>query len=239
MDKLHQRWGLAKTNTKGGNGDWGAFKLPYETVLYAAEQWRAAVAGQDKLWLCWNINSDWCRLQQQLVSEIGWTPVVGWDPRCGDGRPSSILPSAIAVDFNQHLKLPTLFMHFPLEFAFLWCEKLAFWHSDLLLRHEQMAQCGKNFESLTDGEMAAVFSYGGLKNIFNIKQHRYFELLGCTTHSASQDQFEKGCGWWRRFAYHWMHPRMLPNSSDATAITKSMVLASAIGKSIVAAAFVH
>jgi hypothetical protein len=28
-------------------------------------------------------------------------------------------------------------------------------------------------------------------------------LLACTTRSASRDQFEKGCGWWRTF---WVHP---------------------------------
>jgi hypothetical protein len=58
------------------------------------------------------------------------------------------------------------------------------------------------FEQLKDGEMSAVYSYGGMKNVFRFKMHRYFELLGCTTRGASQDQFDKGCGWWRRFAYH-------------------------------------
>lgn len=58
------------------------------------------------------------------------------------------------------------------------------------------------FESIQDGDMAAVFSTGGLRNLFNRKKHRYWELIGCTTLSASQHQFETGCGWWRHFADH-------------------------------------
>ena len=195
-------WDLAKTEAMGGTGNWRAFTTPKEIVQQAAERWRAAVGGEEKLWLCWNINSRWCLLQQKLVKEVGWTPVVGWDPNCGEGRPKTIVPGAIAIDFNEVLGLPVLFMHVPLEFAFLWCDRLAFWHSDLLLDRMQMRQMSKRFEKLRDGEMTAVYSYGGLKNIFNLKRHRYFELLGCTTRGASKDQYDKGCGWWRRFGYH-------------------------------------
>lgn len=206
MAKVAQTWDVVAINKKGGDGDWRTCELPYEAVQRAAERWRSAVAGLEKLWLCWNINTKWCGLQQRLANEVGWTPVVGWDPACGDGRPSFVLPSAVAIDFNHDLDLPVMFMHFPLEFAFLWCEKLAFWHSDLLLRHDQMAKAARRFESVVDGEMAAVFSTGGWRNALKFKKHRYFELLGCTTRGASRDQFENGCGWWRRFGYHWNSP---------------------------------
>jgi hypothetical protein len=202
MEKHLQGWQLARTEAGGGTGNWRAFKLPMETVERAAEKWKAEVGKTDKLWLCWNINSRWCLLQQKLVREAGWTPVVGWDPNCGDGRPKELIPEAIPIDFNQDLELPVLFMHFPLEFAFLWCEKLAFWHSDFLLSRQQIATVSKRFEAIKDGEMEAVFSYGGMRNLLQRKKHRYFELLGCTTRGASRDQFEKGCGWWRHYANH-------------------------------------
>ena len=202
METSKQGWQLARTEASGGTGNWRAFKLPMEAVQRASEQWRAAVGNADRLWLCWNVNSRWCLLQQKLVTEAGWVPVVGWDPNCGEGPPPAVLPNAIAIDFNALLGLPALFMHVPLEFAFLWCRKLAFWHSDLLLDREQMRDAATRFEALQDGEIAAVYSYGGLKNLLRRKSHRYFELLGCTTRGASQDQFEKGCGWWRGFDRH-------------------------------------
>lgn len=31
---------------------------------------------------------------------------------------------------------------------------------------------------------------------------RFFEVIGCTTKSASQSQFDHGCGWWRNFQSH-------------------------------------
>jgi len=124
-----------------------------EAVQRASEQWRAAVGNADRLWLCWNVNSRWCLLQQKLVTEAGWVPVVGWDPNCGEGPPPAVLPNAIAIDFNALLGLPALFMHVPLEFAFLWCRKLAFWHSDLLLDREQMRDAATRFEALQDGRL--------------------------------------------------------------------------------------
>jgi hypothetical protein len=59
------------------------------------------------------------------------------------------------------------------------------------------------FEHLSDGEMAAVFSYGGLRGLRKPRSCRYWELLGCTTRAASQSQFDRGCGWWRCI---WSHP---------------------------------
>ena len=32
--------------------------------------------------------------------------------------------------------------------------------------------------------------------------NHYGELIGCTTKKASQDQFDKGCGWWRHIECH-------------------------------------
>ena len=55
------------------------------------------------------------------------------------------------------------------------------------------------FESLEDGQLAAVLDRGGLRNILNTKSHRYWELAGCTTAGASRSQFENGAGWWRHF----------------------------------------
>lgn len=190
-----------------GTGNWRAFDFPWERVLQAASVWSRAVAGRRHLWLCWNVNDDWCLLQQKLVCELGWTPVVGWDPMCGVSCPP-LVPKAIAIDFNATLGLPTLFMHVPLEFAFLWIEdRLAFWHSDLLLPRDRLARLAKLFAGLRDGEMAAVYSYGGIRNLFNKHTHRYWELAGCTTRRASQDQYDHGCGWWKNIAYHPNAPR--------------------------------
>lgn len=185
-----------------GTGNWYAFNRPWEEIIAAAGEWRSALKGISRPWLCWNVNNSWCVLQQKLVKEVGWTPVVGWDPMCGVGMPA-LVQDAIAIDFNASLKLPTVFMHIPLEFAFLWVEdRLAFWHSDLLLPRHKMRRLAHKFESLNDGEMAAVFSYGGLRNIFKLHRHRYWELAGCTTRAASKDQFEKGCGWWKNITHH-------------------------------------
>lgn len=190
-----------------GTGNWRVFDVPWDRVQHAASIWSKAVVGHRRLWLCWNVNDDWCLLQQKLVRELDWTPVVGWDPMCGVSCPP-LVPEAIAIDFNATLRLPTLFMHVPLEFAFLWIEdKLAFWHSDLLLPRGRLARLANLFADLRDGEMAAVYSYGGLRNLFNKHTHRYWELAGCTTKAASKDQYDHGSGWWKNIAYHPNSPR--------------------------------
>lgn len=190
-----------------GTGNWRAFDIPWDQVTSAAEQWRAVVQGYPKLWLCWNVNDAWCLLQQKLVTEVGWTPLVGWDPMCGVGLPP-LVPGAIAVDFCAGLGMPTLFMHVPLELAFLWIEdRLAFWHSDLLLPREKMRELAQRFDRLQGKEVAAVFSYGGLRNVLKVSSHRYWELAGCTTRAASQDQFDRGSGWWKNLAFHPNSPR--------------------------------
>ena len=132
---------------------------------------------------------------------MGWTPVVGWDPICTTAKPK-IVEGAIGIDFNHKLGLRAMWPHFPLEFTFMWAPRLAFWHSDLLVRIEKLREIAQIFKEVKDGELAAVRSYGGMKNLRNYKTHRYWELIGCTTCSASQHQFLNGCSWWRNFHLH-------------------------------------
>jgi hypothetical protein len=204
-------WDLARTDDgRAGTGNWHAFQRPLDDVYRAAEAWRQDVAGVERPWLCWNVNDDWCLLQQRLAQAVGWTPVVGWDSSNGVGVPP-LVSGAVAIDFNLHLGLPVLWMHFPLEFAFLWTERLAFWHSDLLVRLPKLQRLARQFESLRDGEMAAVASYGSLRrptSFFKFHEHRFFELVGCTTRGASESQFVNGSGWWRNIESH-------PNCPDA------------------------
>jgi hypothetical protein len=186
--------------THSGYGDWHAFDLPMETVYEAAAEWKAQLAGIDRPWLCWHINDRWCALQQRLVQAVGWTPVVGSDPQFGPPNP---VPGAVVIDFNKRFNLPILWLHVPLEFAFLFVErKLAFWHADLLCRLEVMRELATLYESLNDGEMAAVRDTGGIRYLFKPKHHRYWELAGCMTKTASRQQFELGTGWWQHFAEH-------------------------------------
>lgn len=192
---------IKKTEGKNGTGNWGGFDIPLDAVMEAASSWKRQVGSEQKLWLCWNISHRWSLLQQRMVLEAGWTPVVGHDPNC---QPQSlaVLPGAIAIDFSKELSLKAVWPHFPLEFAFLWAPKLAFWHADLLMPMDKMHKFATQFDALGDGQIAAVHSIGGLRHFFNRKTHRYWELLGCTTEAASRDQFEKGCGWWRNFHSH-------------------------------------
>jgi hypothetical protein len=92
--------------------------------------------------------------------------------------------------------------HFPLEFQFLYAPRLAFWHADLLCRPEVMQQLAESFTALRDGEMSAVLDRGGRRNYLNFKSHRFWELCGCTTRTASENQFYNGTGWWRFFDRH-------------------------------------
>jgi len=188
-------------DAKNGTGNWLDFNLPLERVFECAGEWKKAVAGIEKPWLCWNVSPRWCLLQQRLVQTAGWTPIIGFDPRIG---PPPILPGSVLINFNESLDLPVMWPHFPLEFAFLWTNRLAFWHADLLLRLPVMKQLAAMFESLEDGQMAAVLDKGGRRNYLNFKSHRYWELCGCTTAGASENQFYNGTGWWRNF---WLHPK--------------------------------
>ena len=195
-------WEFASTAGRSGTGNWESFDRSMDQVRHAAESWRRAVAGCAKPWLCWNLSDSWCLVQQKLIRSVGWTPVVGWDPSNGVGCPP-LIPEAIPIDFNAELKLPALWVHVPLEFAFLWTERLAFWHADLLMRPGKLRRTAQMFEQLRDGELAAVFSHGGIRGLLKPRNYRYWELLGCTTRGASESQFTQGCGWWRCI---WSHP---------------------------------
>lgn len=182
-----------------GTGDWYEWPFGFDTVLAAAQDWRAQLKGINKPWLCWNISPVWSVIQQKLVTLVGWTPVVGYDPRVG---PPPLVPGAVPIDFNKHFGLEEMRMHVPIEFAFLFTERLAFWHSDLLCRKPVMRRLSRMFEALPDGKMAAVREKQGVKRLLNTRQHRYWEVVGCMTKGASLDQYIHGTGWWRNFSGH-------------------------------------
>jgi hypothetical protein len=191
-----------------GVGNWAACVIPLPQLLQVTESWRTVFAGIELPWLCWNVDSDWCLLQQRLVRKVGWTPVVGFDPRVG---PPPLAPGAVLVDFNERFGLPTMYPHFPMEFIFNFCQRLAFWHSDLLVPLPVMQRLADSFAALRAGEIAAVLNRGGLRKLLKPWAHRYWELIGCSTASASRDQFELGAGWWYNFVRH-------PNFRDSATI---------------------
>ena len=191
-----------------GQGNWRSFRalnVDLDALMEIAADWGRELGAIKRPWLCWNVNDDWCLVQQKLVAQAGWTPVVGFDPRAG--APRRALPNAVIFDFNRNLGLPILYPHFPLEFAFLFCERMAFWHSDLLVRPEKMRHLAGIFEAIDDGQMAATWVAPAFRHSFGERHKRYWELIGCTTRGASRDQFEKGCGWWMAY---WAHPNQ-PN----------------------------
>jgi hypothetical protein len=184
-----------------GKGNWACFKLPLETVYDAGAEWRRALQGVTKPWLCWHVSDRWCTLQQRLIQQAGWTPVIGFDPRIGP--PATVLPGSVVIDFNARFGFEVMWPHFPLEFAFLFAEdRLAFWHADLLVRIDTLKWLAGLFESLPDDAMAAVLDKGGRRNFFRFRHHRYWELAGCVTRGASESQFRHGCGWWRYMRDH-------------------------------------
>ncbi len=187
-----------------GQGVWAAFRaldLELDALLEIARGWGKLLGHIERPWLCWNVDNDWCLVQQKLVQEAGWTPVVGFDPRVGP--PKYTVRSAVVLDFNAELGLPLLYPHFPLELAFQFCDRLAFWHSDLLIRREKLAHLADVFEQLADGVTAVCQVDPGRRRRYLPWWQRYWELVGCTTRAASRDQFEKGCGWWMAY---WAHP---------------------------------
>lgn len=183
-----------------GKGNWAEFSLPLTKVREAASEWRHTLSGVERPWLCWNVSDRWCLLQQRLIQGVGWTPVIGFDPRCGP--PKTVLPGSIVIDFNRPFGFEVMWPHFPLEFAFLFADRLAFWHADLLCRMDVMQHLKGLFEGLPDGSMAAVRDIGGRRNLLRFRHHRYWELVGCTTKKASESQFKNGCGWWRNMKDH-------------------------------------
>jgi hypothetical protein len=184
-----------------GRGAWGAFKLvgaDISTIKTAAKGWAAGMSGIKRPWLVWNAHHDWCYLQQQLVESVGWTPVVGFDPRVG--APQRLTQSAVLLDFNADLRLTFMHPVFVLEFVYLFADKLAFWHSDLLLPVERLSVLAQRFETLQRGETIAT-SFWRPKRFWR-RPDRAWELLGCTTREASRHQFETGTGWWSNIDEH-------------------------------------
>jgi len=185
-------WVLAQTRQEG-RGNWEAFpKEDLEKVYIAAKEWKKILAKVDKPWLCWCMDDDLCSIQQQLVKSVGWTPIVGTDGRFS--KPT-LHKRSIFIDFNKHFNYPIMTMQFPLEFAFLFVNKLAFWHSDLFPPVSIMKKIAFKFNRIKDGE------YMGIKIPLRYTK-RWFEVLGCTTKDASKSQFKYGCGIWRCIKSH-------------------------------------
>lgn len=196
-------WPSAKNETASGIGNWEAFHAsPYtmHDVIAAARGWSQKLAGADRLWLCWNVDPAWCLIQQALVQSVGWTPLVGFDPRVG---PPPLLPGAIGLDFNEPFGFRTMYPHFPLDYAFLFADRLAFWHSDLLLRRDKMIELARRFESMRQGEVVATLEHQSFKaRTLRRAARRAWELTGCMTREGSLSNFEQGFGWWSCFYLH-------------------------------------
>jgi hypothetical protein len=94
-----------------------------------------------------------------------------------------------------------------MEFIFLFCDRLAFWHSDFLLRREKMQKLAEQFSVMLDGTSSAVAPKESRLAFLYPKQRRYWELVGCSTRGSSLSQFKNGCGWWMNF---WLHPSNSP-----------------------------
>jgi hypothetical protein len=185
-----------------GHGNWACWDAD-ETpaLLAAAECWASQLPPGDKYWICWSNDDAWCRVQQRLVLEVGWTPLVAADVSLG-GEPT-VLPGAVRLDFAAGLPLRDVWMHFPLEMAFAWVERLAFWHSDVLLPRPLMQAYARQFDDLSGPVTAAVFSRRDLLRPRGWNNaDRWFEVIGCTTRAASRDQWARGAGWWKHFQNH-------------------------------------
>ncbi len=89
-------------------------------------------------------------------------------------------------------------MFFPLEIVHRFVDRIAFWHSDLLVSRRRMQQLADLFDSIDDGETAAHKP----ETLRKRDHHICPALAGCTTRAAAQDQWTRGCGWWRWFAKH-------------------------------------
>lgn len=206
-------WALATQEGIVGTGNWRVFpKAMLPRVLDAGAEWKSILRGVERPWLCWCVDEAWCLVQQKLVAAAGWTPVVGTD---GSVAAPPLVPGAVFVDFNEHLRLPIMWMHFPLEFAFTFAQTLAFWHSDVLPPVSMMRRIAAEFDAIRDGELIGVRRervgfVQQAKRLLKGKPlfyRRWFEVVGCTTAGASASQFENGCGWWR-------YPQLHPNARD-------------------------
>ncbi len=99
-----------------------------------------------------------------------------------------------------------MYPHFPLEFAFAFAPRLAFWHSDLLVPLDQLRRYAERFERLNDRQIVAVEPARPFKDrLLRLNNHRAWELIGCVSRGGSHDNFMTGCGWWACFYLHPMH----------------------------------
>ena len=208
----HRKW----PHERSGIGTWARFPNDRVGEIYeAARSWKRSLAGIERPWLVWCTDEDWCLVQQQLVVGAGWTPVVGSDGTCPRPR---LVDNAVFVEFNRELQLPVMWMHFPLEWVHLFCDRLAFWHSDLLPPKSVMKQIAEQFDSIRPNELIGVRDDPSLGRMIRrfvrgprrwsyINARRWFELIGCTTAGACESQFRSGCGWWRLPQFH-------PNCTD-------------------------
>lgn len=188
-----------------GKANWKGFQLPLADIVGEAKSWASICAGHDKLWLCWNVDPEWCIVQQKLAKDMGWTPLVGGDPRAAMPR---LLDGSLYINFNKTFKLPMLHMVFAIEFAFLYApSKLAFWHSDLLVRPEKLKKWAEMMDTLNPGDMFVTVPGRGMKQKLLGQQQRYWELLACTTKEASAHQFAHAAGWMANIMYHPMTPQ--------------------------------
>lgn len=199
IEKFQGSEAQRREHFRAGRGNWEAFSFSMGSVWAAAKEWAEAIEGIEKPWLCWNVDPDWCLVQQRLAIAMGWIPIVGTDPRA---KAPSLEEHSVFVDFNRHLQLPTMSMLFPLEFVFLFTERIAFWHSDLLVREKKLKRIAEKFENLENGQTTAVDARPGWLGRLQGKKGRFWELIGCTTREASRHQFEVGAGWWRHIENH-------------------------------------
>lgn len=185
-----------------GRGNWACWDHAEKDILLAAaERWSKQLPPGDKYWLCWSVDDAWCRLQQKLVLELGWTPIVGADASVA--RQTTILSGAIFIDFLAGLPMPDVWTHFPLELVFGWVERVAFWHADVLLSRPILRRYARQFDHVCGPVTAAAYSpRDRLQPRTWNNNDRWFEVIGCTTREASRSQWDCGGGWWRHFQNH-------------------------------------
>jgi hypothetical protein len=172
----------------------------------AAQGWTAQLRGIERPWLCWCVSPRWCLVQQRLIQEVGWTPVIGWDTNI---TTPVLLAGSVAVDFNAALQMPRAFLYFFLEWIFLMgVDRLAFWHVDLLLSQRDMARAAHCFAALQPGQIALPWNRSNrvLRTLAPYRrvqnENRLFEVVGCVTADASRQQYAEGLGFWRHVECH-------------------------------------
>lgn len=183
-----------------GNGMWPTFWSlggTLDDIYHSAEDWCSQLNGIKTGWLIWNAHPQWCYAQQKIVRDLGWTPIVGGDPRL---QKPPLIDESRWIDFNRVLRIPYMGPMFPVEFVFLWIEKLAFFHSDLILRYSDFRDISTKFSAVRNGATCATSTFRIGR--FWRRPPRAWELIGCTTSGASQSQYNVGAGWWGNISEH-------------------------------------